>query len=103
MKLIEVNIDRIIALCKKYKVEYLWVFGSILTPRFRSDSDIDLLVTFDKSRIALLDMADHFFDFIDELEAIFNRRVDLTDYSAITNKYFKQEVDAKKLLLWSSR
>ncbi len=32
MKLIEMNIDKIIALCRKYKVVKLWVFGSILTP-----------------------------------------------------------------------
>ena len=32
MKLIEMNMDKIVALCKKYKVAKLWVFGSILTP-----------------------------------------------------------------------
>lgn len=41
MKLIEMNIDKIIALCKKYKVMKLWVFGSILTSRFNDDSDVD--------------------------------------------------------------
>ncbi|MDE5785508.1 MAG: nucleotidyltransferase domain-containing protein, partial [Duncaniella sp.] len=92
-----------IALCKKYKVSKLWAFGSILTSRFNDESDIDLLVVFDKTRIALLDMADTFFDFIDELEALFGRKVDLTDYSAISNKYFKEEVDENKLLLWSAQ
>ena len=77
--------------------------GSILTSRFNDESDIDLLVVFDKTRIALLDMADTFFDFIDELEALFGRKVDLTDYSAISNKYFKEEVDENKLLLWSAQ
>ncbi|WP_356806612.1 nucleotidyltransferase domain-containing protein, partial [Paramuribaculum intestinale] len=46
MKLIELNMDKIIALCKKYKVEKLWVFGSILTPRFNDQSDVDFSVTF---------------------------------------------------------
>ena len=41
MKLIEMNIDKIIALCRKYKVAKLWVFGSILTPRFNDASDVD--------------------------------------------------------------
>lgn len=50
MKLIEMNIDKIVALCKKYKVARLWVFGSILTPRFNDDSDIDFLVDFDENR-----------------------------------------------------
>lgn len=41
MKLIELNIDKIIALCKKYKVAKLWVFGSILTDHFNESSDVD--------------------------------------------------------------
>lgn len=94
--------DKIIALCKKYKVAKLWVFGSILTPRFNDQSDVDFLVTFDRTQIALLDMVDVFFDFIYELEAMLGRKVDLTDYTAITNKYFKEEVDEKKHLLWSA-
>ena len=70
MKLIEMNMDRIIALCKKYKVAKLWVFGYILTPRFNDRSDVDLLVVFDKTKIALLEMADNFFDVIEGLEAL---------------------------------
>lgn len=103
MKLIEMNMDKIIALCRKYKVAKLWVFGSILTDRFNDESDVDLLAIFDRSKIALLDMADVFFDFIYELEAIVGRKVDLTDYTAIRNPYFKKEVDEKKQLLWSEQ
>lgn len=102
MKLIEKNMHQIIALCNKYKVLKLWVFGSILTTHFSDNSDVDLLVQFDRSQIALPDMADVFFDFIYELEALFKRKVDLTEYDAITNKYFKEEVDEKKQLLWSA-
>ena len=94
--------EKIAALCRKYKVAKLWVFGSILTPRFNDNSDIDLLVIFDKTKIALLDMADVFFDFIYELEDLFGRKVDLTDYTAIKNQYFKEEVDEKKQLLWTA-
>ena len=44
MKLIEKNIQAISALCKKHKVQRMFVFGSILTNRFNDDSDVDLLV-----------------------------------------------------------
>lgn len=103
MKIIELNMEKIAALCRKYKVAKLWVFGSILTPRFNEKSDIDLLVIFDKAKIALLDMADIFFNFIDELENLFGRKVDLTVYTAIRNKYFKEEVDETKQLIWSAQ
>ena len=47
MKLIELNINTIIELCRKYKVKTLAVFGSILTDKFNEKSDVDLLVDFE--------------------------------------------------------
>ena len=61
MRLIELNMDRIIELCKKYKVKYLYAFGSILTNRFNDESDVDLLVRFNDSEIPLLEFGDNFF------------------------------------------
>ena len=101
MKLIELNIDKIIALCKKYKVAKLWVFGSILTPRFNDDSDVDFLVDFDDKRIELLDYADNFFNFIHEIEDVVGRKVDMVVDKSIRNRYFRAEVDETRKLLWS--
>ena len=52
MKLIENNIQKIVALCKKHKVSKLFVFGSILTNRFNDDSDVDLVVSFNKAEVS---------------------------------------------------
>lgn len=105
MEIIEANIDRIIALCKKYKVSKLWVFGSILTPRFNENSDIDFSVIFDADTIRRedLDWADIFFDFIHELENLFKRRIDLVCDDAVKNKYFREELDETKILIWSAQ
>lgn len=102
MKLIELNIDKIIALCKKYKVAKLWVFGSILTPRFNDESDVDFSVDFDAETINKegLDWADIFFDFIDELKALLGRDIDLVDETAIKNPIFRKELDATKKLIY---
>lgn len=51
MKLIELNMEMITVLCRKYKVAKLGVFGSILTPRFNDESDIDFSVDFDADTI----------------------------------------------------
>lgn len=103
MKLIEMNIDKIIALCKKYKVARLWVFGSILTPRFNDDSDVDFLVDFDEKRIDLLDYADNFFNFIHEIEAVVGRKVDMVVNKSIKNRFFRAEIDETRHLLWSAQ
>lgn len=100
MKLIELNIAQIVSLCRKYKVKALYVFGSILTSRFNDESDVDLAVSFDKENIALEDYADNFFSLQFDLEAIFNRQVDLVCYDAITNPIFRQELDETKLQLY---
>lgn len=47
---IEFDQDRITAMCREAGVLRLFVFGSILTDRFRPDSDIDMLVETDPLR-----------------------------------------------------
>lgn len=98
MKLIEMNIDKIIALCKKYKVAKLWVFGSILTTKFNDDSDVDFSVVFHYDQIQDLFLT--FFDFIDELQTLLGRKVDLVDETAIKNDYFKKELNQTKRLIY---
>ena len=98
MKLIENNIQEIVALCKKYKVNKLFVFGSILTDRFNDDSDVDLVVSFNKAEVS--DYFDNYFDFKYSLEELFGRDVDLLEEQTIKNPYFKKNVDATKALIY---
>ncbi|MBD5175105.1 MAG: nucleotidyltransferase [Bacteroidales bacterium] len=98
MKLIEMNIDKIAALCRKYKVARLWVFGSILTPRFTDESDVDFSVEFNYGMID--DIFVVFFDFIDELQVLLGRKVDMVDETAIKNPYFRKELDTTKKLIY---
>ena len=102
MKLIEMNLDRIIALCKKYNVAKLWVFGSILTSRFNDQSDVDFSVNFDEETIRKekLDWADLFFDFMHELESLMGRKIDLVCDDAVRNPIFRQELDRTKQLIY---
>ncbi len=100
MKLIEINIDRIIELCKKFHVRKLWVFGSILTSRFRPESDIDFCVDFDWKNIPLMNAADNFFDFQYALEDLLKRKIDITDDSAVRNRYFREELNETRRLIY---
>ena len=98
MYLITENIDKLKALCNKYKVSKLYVFGSILTSRFNENSDVDLSVIFNDVEID--DMFIHFFDFVDELQNLFGRKVDLIDETAISNKIFRQNLNNTKQLIY---
>jgi predicted nucleotidyltransferase len=79
-------------------VKALYAFGSVLTDRFKEDSDIDLIVTFND--IPVEDYADNYFDFKFSLQDIFNRQVDLLEEQAIKNPYFKKNVNSTKQLIY---
>lgn len=98
MKLIEDNIQKIIILCKKYKVHKLFVFGSILTNRFNEGSDVDLIVKFKKEEVN--DYFDNYFDFKYALEDLLGRKIDLLEEQTIKNPYLKKNVDATKTLIY---
>lgn len=86
------------ALCANHKVKSLYAFGSVLTPHFNANSDIDLIVDF--KEVDLKDYADNYFDFKLSLQDIFNRPVDLLEAQAIKNPYFKQVVNQTKELVY---
>lgn len=102
MKIIELNLNKIFQLCRKYRVRKLFVFGSILTDRFNDDSDIDFSVDFNKELIneENLDWADLFFDFIHDLEDLLGRKVDMVFDNQISNTFFRKELDSTKKLIY---
>ncbi|MBI5541082.1 MAG: nucleotidyltransferase domain-containing protein [Bacteroidia bacterium] len=98
MNLIESNIDKIRDLCKKHNVARLFVIGSVLTNRFKNDSDIDLVVDF--NGVELYDYADNYFELKFSLENIFKHKVDLLEDKAISNPYLRKSIDSSKQLVY---
>ena len=71
---IDLPMDRIAEICKRYYVKELELFGSILRDDFQPDSDVDFLVTFQEDApIGLFEFA----DFQAELSALLGRDVDV--------------------------
>jgi len=98
MNLVELHIEKIKSLCIKHKVNKLFVFGSVLKDTFTNESDIDLVVDFEK--LDLYDYADNYFDFKDQLESIFNRPVDLLEEKGIRNPFLRKQIDNEKRLIY---
>ncbi len=80
-------------------MERLYAFGSVLTDRFSDKSDVDFLYTF-KSEIPLLQVADHYFSFQNDLEKMLNRSVDLVSEKDLKNPYFIAEMNSTKQLIY---
>ena len=98
MNLIELNIEKIKYLCTKHKVSKLFVFGSVLKDTFTNESDIDLVVDFEK--LDLSEYADNYFDLKEQLELIFNRPVDLLEEKGIRNPFLRKQIDNEKRLIY---
>lgn len=97
---LELYRNRIVELCKKNKVKYLFAFGSVLTDKFTDKSDIDLLV--DIYSDDPLIYAENYFDLKFGLEDLFKRKIDLLEERAQKNKYFIESINNSKQLIYGS-
>ncbi len=87
---VEVPHDKIESFCVRNRIRKLSIFGSVLTARFRPDSDIDVLVEFEPEHVP------GFFGLIgmeQELSEILGRKVDLRTPEDLS-RYFRDEVVA---------
>ncbi|MGH3908315.1 MAG: nucleotidyltransferase family protein, partial [Pseudonocardiaceae bacterium] len=84
--------NEIVALCRRFGVRRLDVFGSATSGEFDpANSDIDFLVELEPPEGT--SRFDAFFGLKEALEALFGRPVDLVDPSALDNPYFAAMVE----------
>lgn len=89
------------ALCRRFGVRRLEVFGSAATGRLQPEtSDLDFLVEFELP--AGPGYADRYSGLLESLEALFGLQVDLVVASAVKNPYFRQSVNKTKTLLYAA-
>lgn len=98
MSLIEQYTGDIHKLCEQHKVKRLYVFGSVLTDRFKKDSDVDLIVDFEPLEVG--QYADNYFSFKFALEDTLHRSVDLLEEKTIRNPYFLQAIENQRQLIY---
>jgi predicted nucleotidyltransferase len=96
---IENRIEKLIVLCNKYKVNKLFVFGSVVNGSFNSQSsDVDLIVELED--LPPSEKGELLMKLWSELENLFARRVDLLTTLNIKNPYLRNEIENSKLLIY---
>lgn len=88
-KRLQVSIPEIASFCDRWKISEFALFGSVLRDDFRSDSDIDVLVTFSP------ESSWNLFEIIhakDELETLLGRKVDLIQKKGLVNPFSRAEI-----------
>jgi predicted nucleotidyltransferase len=87
-------------LCIAYDVKAMYVFGSACTDKFNAGSDIDMLVSF--KELSIEKYTDNYFALHEELEKLFDRKVDLVTENSLSNPYFIQSIEETKQLLYAA-
>ena len=89
------------ALCERFRVRKLELFGSATTERFDPDtSDFDFLYEFDDPSSA--DLADRYFGLWEELQRLFGRKIDLIDPATIENPYLLRKVNSQRRTVYAA-
>jgi predicted nucleotidyltransferase len=96
---IETKLAQVHEIFEKHKIETAFVFGSGLTDAFGDDSDIDILVNLIEG-IDPVEGGEHLWQLEEELEELFGRQVELITERSLTNPYFIQEVEKKKIQIY---
>ena len=98
MNIDENKISQIKKLCESNKVKTLFAFGSVVRDDFNDSSDVDMVVDIDENDP--YKYTDLYFNIKDKLENIFKRQVDLLEERAINNRFFRQELDKTKVIIY---
>jgi uncharacterized protein len=92
--------EELAALCQRYRVRRLDVFGSATVNDFDESSDVDLLVEFEDMPYA--DRADAYLGLLTAAEALLERRIDLVELGAIRNPYLRRGIEESRELVYAA-
>ncbi|MFH1718024.1 MAG: nucleotidyltransferase family protein [Planctomycetota bacterium] len=92
-KNVTISKDEIADFCRRHHIHRLAIFGSALRADFGPDSDVDILVEFQKGQ----EPGFAFFDMQDELSQLIGRKVDLHTPNFLS-RYFRDKVVREALV-----
>lgn len=101
---IDLPLDALADLCRRYGVSRLAVFGSALRGDFRADSDVDFLVQFVDNDAGPL--MGKFGDLADELGRLLGRKADVVSWRGIEqsqNPYRRDHILRHARLVYAER
>ncbi len=97
---VEIPSDLLKALCRKWKVRELSLFGSAIRDDFGPESDVDILVSFrDDAPWSLWD----FTTMRDELSALVGRPVDLVEREGLRNPFRRHRILKTRKVIYDGR
>lgn len=100
-RLIKKNIPDIAALCEKYGVARMHIFGSAVSGNFTQESDVDFLLSF-RENLSIKQYTDNFFGIRRALKNLLKRDIDVITERSLSNPYFIENINDTKELIYES-
>ncbi len=95
------KLDKLESLCRKNHVQRLDIFGSALRDDFGAKhSDLDFVVEF-RSDAPSSGLKGPYFTLLSDLKKLFGREIDLVEYEAVRNPYFKNELNETRVPVYA--
>ncbi|HEX8409578.1 MAG TPA: nucleotidyltransferase domain-containing protein [Thermoanaerobaculia bacterium] len=95
------RLDEVRALCEKYRVKRLTLFGSAVKGTFDEESDVDFVVEFEWHPDPL-ERGRRWTELWEDLKDVFGRDIDLIVASTIKNPYIARSIEEAHVDLYAA-
>lgn len=92
----------LIAICQSLNIKRLYAFGSVVSEKFRDDSDIDFLISF-SDNLSVDEYTENYFALHYKLRELFKREIDIVTERTLSNPYFIESINESKQLIYEAR
>jgi predicted nucleotidyltransferase len=93
------NYDDVIRLCRKYFIIELSIFGSSIRDDFNQNSDVDILVSFERdSKITLFDII----ELEKEFSQLLSKKVDIVEKESLKNPIRKNKILSTREIIYAA-
>ena len=98
---IDIPMDKLVELCKRWKIVELSLFGSVLRDDFTAESDVDVMIVLaDDVTISSFDV---WLAIRDELSELFDHReIDLVERKRIINPFIRHHAITNRQVLYAA-
>ncbi|HEY3389825.1 MAG TPA: nucleotidyltransferase domain-containing protein [Prolixibacteraceae bacterium] len=100
-QILEKRRDDLKGICQNLKVKRLYAFGSVVSEKFRKDSDIDFLISF-ADNLSIEEYTNNYFSLHYRLRELFHREIDIVTERTLSNPYFIESINETKELIYEA-
>lgn len=101
-KIIKNNITELKNICLTLDVKRLYAFGSVVSDKFKDDSDLDFLISF-AEYLSIEQYTDNYFALQYKLRELFKREIEIVTERTLSNPYFIESINETKELIYEAR